>query len=147
MSVDRHLRIGPYARCVDRPRTRAVAERGCPTHGAKYDRPGPHCQICGAPFVEISREVPCVVDPYDLIGDELSGHRDIAYLYLFPNGGRKGAPGYGEDVRSEFHVDSADLTIAADIAWFEREYADELVKLRAAYDDVEVRWGVHQWFL
>lgn len=43
------------------------------------------------------------------------------------------------------HLDIAGVDIAAEIAWFERTYAEVIAALRAEYDDVQVTWGVHAY--
>jgi hypothetical protein len=116
MSVDRNLYIGPYVRCTRRNETDTIRVR--PKH----------------------------ISSYEVVGDELHGYEDEGTLYLFENGTKKGAPEYGLDERDQSFVDHDDMTPNDDRDWFEKAFADELVKLREAYDNVEVRWGVHRWF-
>jgi len=153
------LYLGPYVECTYKPETRTENVLGC-TNKACSKHPkkvgpsaaGAYCSACGSPNDDIPITVKAYTHRYDVVGDELfdinsedKKNRDI--LWLAPNVLRKGDPREKFDDDGEVHLDLQKSKPEAEIAWFKDAFAKELRKLEAAYATVQVKWGLHQYFM
>ncbi|HZL94963.1 MAG TPA: hypothetical protein VFB99_15015 [Vicinamibacterales bacterium] len=156
MSISKCLYLGPYVECTYRAAIRTVTVHGCTSPSCKRhpkrlqpDKTGEFCSACGSRNGPVPIGVDDRPDRYDIVGDELftiaTDRGDI--LWLAPNVRRKGDPRPQFDDDGEIHLDLRSIDQAAEMAWFEKAFAPELAKLRVAYATVEIKWGMHQFFM
>jgi hypothetical protein len=120
----------------------------CPSHGTSERAAAKFCGECGGPLGRIAVDMPAGTNWLEVLDNgfdlrRLDGQAGQT-LYL----GCNGVPASGPRefaLDEEHHEDLTEIDRAAEIAWFQGRYAKELAKLRAAYDDVVVRWGAHRW--
>ena len=94
------------------------------------------------------------IPPYDVVEDNLAEMfssdsetpKDV--FYLAPNVKRPGEPERDchIDREQELHLDLGALEPSGETGWFQTAFAPELEKLRNVYDNVTVKWGLHQYF-
>lgn len=157
MGLDYHLYMGPYVECWVREEKREVDVYGCTNPSckehAKRDRwpnsDKKFCAACAAPWGASKKTIDHVPSPYTVLGDDADsfvrlyseGEGDEA-VYLGSN--RRGDRQHHYDTRSDsLHQDMADIDQMTEMAGFEQAFSAEIEKLKEAYDDVTVRWGVH----
>ena len=157
MSIRRCIQLGPYVQCTYRKETREDTVFGCTNTGCtkhpkrvRPDADGKFCSACGGPNGKVTFTVASRTSHYDVVGDELyeintEGERGNT-LYLAANVKRKGDPRPHLDGDHYLHIDLTNVDMAAEITWFTKAFAQELKKLEAAYDNVVVKWGFHQYF-
>lgn len=155
MSSSLHVHVGPYVRCVAPPvaapaEIRSCLNAECPKHCEDRWEHASFCSACGRPITRTTVEVKRRADAYDLIGDELAGMGDRSRTgveYLRPNHQGPREFCFDDADESDEALDLTDLDRAAEIAWFEKRYAKALAKLRAAFESVDVRWGVRAFYM
>jgi hypothetical protein len=161
MGVDLHVHIGPYIECTYKTAKKEVNAYGCTntecrkykdrTENAAVAHRGKFCQECGCPIGVTKMEVPDRPNFHEVVGEDVLTDLDDGTsnktFFLAPNQVRPGEPkSLAIKVDEGTHNDLSGIDIKAEIAWLEKMYAAELVQLRAAYDNVLVKWGVHSYF-
>jgi hypothetical protein len=162
MSLRLHIHLGPYVECKYRPAKREVTVNGCtdPTCHSYKERSqwsvaSGFCSKCGGKkgpskmLVDDRPEYIEVIKGQTLtcIHDEDSREKDK--LFLIPNITLPGEPKCLSIKSGEpGHVDLSGATwdIHSDMTWFEEAFAKEIALLKTAFDDVQVKWGLHQWY-
>ncbi len=148
--------VGPYVQCTYRKEQAEVEAFGCMNpqcaeyqleHGGGWV--GKFCPACGKPQGATKKLIPYRSPPQSIVGDALqdvgSMDEEGDFLYLAPNL-RHSLPPKGLARDGTLHLDLGVVHPTADMARFEETYVTELEALRGAYDNVQVKWGVHQYF-
>lgn len=157
MGMSKCLYVGPYFECTQRAAKTKVSVHGCTNKECQAyprqegrDSSAKFCPVCGTRIGTVIVEVDYLADAYEVIGDEMhnlcycSSNRKVL---LAPNVKRKGDPRWELDDDGEVHLDLSKVKHEDEMRWLEKAFAPELKKLRAAFAKVEVKWGVHQYFM
>lgn len=151
-----HTYLGAYVECTYKPTKRTTEVKGCTNPQCKRypkdwqgDTGGKFCPECASPIGKVSVQVDEHPDDAEITKEALTNANmgDDKRTWLIPNVYRPGAPRKGLREDAETHLDLRDLDIPAEIAWFEKAFAKELAALRPHYAAVEVKWGLHQFFM
>jgi len=157
MSVSPSVYVGPYVtghlKYSEKSRTvRSCKNKSCARHGGHAS--AKFCAECGTKIGKVTEKYKGLDDLFSLVvaGDlvDMSGERfpeDVFYLapdYPEAEGGHQHFFNNYEDV--EIHRDLSELDPSAEIKWFERKYAKVLKTLRKKCSEVQVCWGIHQWW-
>ena len=155
MGISQSVFLGPYVECDYRDEVRDEKVFGCTKPNceeyakrARLYGPKPtkkFCSSCGSPTGETLKPTKYRPTHYDVLEqyeDNLTPLGDKGEgFYLGPN--LIEGPTRRVFLRDEHHENLATMNPSAEIVWFCEEYAEELVALREAYNNVVVRWGVH----
>lgn len=157
MGIRRYVYLGPYAEVTPRSKTREVETVGCTKPGCigfdkrhPFSPPGKFCPECASPIGKHKRTETYRQSAYDM----LAGDENITELLCDEKDGKlrlgvnvRGPRKFNYDSDGSFVVDMANLDMAAEIRWFETEFAEDIGKLRSACDDVAVKWGLILYYM
>lgn len=156
MSSHLHVYLGAYAECTYKDTKRTAHVTGCTNTKCKKhpkdwgsDQRGKFCEECASPIGKVAVQVDEHPDDAELTKEALTNANmgDDERTWLIPNITRAGEP--RPDLRGddEVHLDLRGTNPEAEIAWFEKAFAKELAALRPHYAKVEIKWGLHQYFM
>jgi hypothetical protein len=151
-----NIYIGPYVECAYRNETHEVDVHGCTNEKCpefkKRERWASRgvvkfCGSCAGALGPSKKVEPYRPTPYDV----MQNRDEIVPLGLE---GKEATVRLGSNIKGprDFHPDRSctlDLTALdreAEMRWFESRFADDLRLLRAAYDNVTVKWGLHVYY-
>ena len=156
MSSHLHVYLGAYVECTYQDTKRTAHVQGCTNSKCKRhpktwgsDVRGKFCEECASPIGKVAVQVAEHPDDAEITKEALSNANmgDDERTWLIPNVHRPGEPRKGRREDREEHVDLRDVDPKAEMAWFEKAFAKELDALRPHYKSVEVKWGLHQFFM
>lgn len=156
--------LGPYVECTYRNETQEVEVVGCtnstcPEYAKRergVARAGKYCPSCASPIGASKRLEPHRPSSYDVLGEReeiapLGWDKDNKFLRFGSNigtskvNGNLGAP-RSFYPKEEGHADLTRINVEAETRWFEDRFTSSLERLRAAYDNVTVKWGLHMFY-
>lgn len=163
MGVDTNLYLGPYVSCTQRLGEKVTKIPACANEKCRdfkrenVRRDGEFCSRCGSKIGEIAKREDALVRFTDVVGDDvlidLEGnyHDGKSRIVLLGTNASKyaGAPrNFRRDLNDDLHEDLSSIaaTVSSEIRWFEDHHADALAKLREAFDDVRICWGLHLYY-
>ncbi len=147
-----YVYLGPYVECTFKPMTRTVQQMRCPKEGCTkrgFASNAKFCDTCGSEIASVPVEVPTHPDAEEITKEALSSMNmgTEEGTWLVPNVHRKGQPERPNHLDDEVHLDLRNVSMAVEMKWFEEAFAKELAALRPHYASVEIKWGLHQYYL
>lgn len=150
MGLSASVYLGPYVQCKQRPRTANTTLQTCGTVGCDQSErhlSSKFCPSCGGAVEKRTRTVEATLSHYEVVEDDLT---DLSYdsdqiLYLGTNHRPPKRQFHSDPRTDELHQILTPELIQEEMEWFHKTYAKQLEKLRAAYDDVQVHWGLHTY--
>lgn len=145
--------LGPYVQADYRIAPVEVEVTGClngkcgeHAKATAWGKPaGKFCSACASPIGKFKRIENRRASIYDVLGEseELTqiSYEDAKNVCLGSNikGPRDFHP------KEECHIDLSGVDQAAEMRWFEDRFAGDIAKVRAAYDNVKILWGLHMF--
>lgn len=154
--------LGPYLEAHVRKESRPTDLYGCTnakcgvyaqrrTYPPTRDDGPKFCSQCAAPWGKTTEVRPYLPLPSNVLqGREslmwIEDYGNSSFFHFLTNVRPPGRPFHVPD-REEVHVDFVSNRIDrdAEIAWFEKTFAEEIALLSAAYD-VKICWGLHVYW-
>ena len=156
MGMHQHIYVGPYVRCTYRKETKEVQVLRCPKTGCQactdkrtWGKLTKFCSLCGTELAHEPMVVPVQTSSYDVLGDAMTSidQEDDGFVYLIPNVRRPGRPDRKLDSAEPIHLSMFGIDTGKEMSWIATAFEAELALLRKAYDNVEICWGFHQYFM
>jgi len=161
MGIYQSVYLGPYAECTHKNETEEVTVYGCTTPDCKHYKhhrsqwegeADKFCPDCGSKKGASKLTRPKHIHPFDVVGDDLKslvGQASDHYknVLLGSNLINKHLPrAFHVGDGADWHVNVTALDREAERQWFADKYATQLEKLHAAYETVEIKWGLHVYY-
>lgn len=158
MGIRRYVYLGPYVEATPRNETHEVEAVGCTNPNCiGFDKrhpfsppAGKFCPECASPIGKRKRIEKYRLSTYDV----LDGDENIMELFCDEKDGKvrlgsniRGPRKFDHQSDGELVEDLTTLDRAAEILWFETEFAADIEKIRAACDDVTVKWGLILYYM
>ena len=158
MGLYHHLYVEPYVSCTLVRHKELVKVRRCPKPECTKPKPiaswasirDTFCPGCGTAIAEVEISVMKGISPYDVIREEtlfvLESGSPASDDKLHFGANQQCGPRDFSVAQEEFHLDIKTIDVAKEIDLFTKQFAKEIDACRAAYQDVVVSWGVHQYY-
>jgi hypothetical protein len=150
--MSENVYVGPYLTCTQRKQTEDVKVNRCSNAKCKKHRKPiddttiKFCATCGSKIKPFAEKQPACINYHEVLtDDELSPVTNSPNdtFFLIPN--EQGPREFGVDLDEP--QDLTGVNIAEEMGWFARRYQTEIIKLAKVYDNVDVKWGVHYYYL
>jgi hypothetical protein len=157
--------VGPFARCRYHMVDSSEKQWQCTKdgkHGRWISREEKFCRVCGSPMADVAVPTKIAsVDHWEVFskagldedpmaemhgeGAEL-GAKLLEHWYC-ANHNRKPPREFSIDGRDKCGLYAADIDMAAEMEWLKTAFGMEISALMAAYDNVEITWGIIHYAL
>lgn len=153
-----HIYLGPYVQCSYRDESKEIDVWGCTnTSCPEYKKrerwePSPgrgkFCSSCASPIGKSKKVEKVHPTPYDVLGEREMltplGH-DSTDKTVWLGANIKGPREFCPDDECVWDLTTLDREV--EMRWLSETFAEDITRLRTAYDNVTVKWGLRMYYM